>query len=160
MGALQSRHPSPLPWPSPRGPSMLFAWLKQRRRRQLLATPFPDEWLTYLRNNVSLYAPLTEAEQAKLRDDLRVFVAERPWEGCGGLAVTDEMKVTVAAQACLLLMGQEHDYFRRVPSILVYPTGFQITDEHLQEAGWLPMAAGGQAVYRGPVILAWDAVLA
>ena len=104
---------------------MLFAWLKQRRRRQLLATPFPDEWLTYLRNNVSLYAPLTEAEQAKLRDDLRVFVAERPWEGCGGLAVTDEMKVTIAAQACLLVLNLEHDDFGRVP----HPRARDVSDD-------------------------------
>ena len=140
---------------------MLFAWLKQRRRRQLLATPFPDEWLTYLRNNVSLYAPLTEAEQAKLRDDLRVFVAERHWEGCAGLAVTDEMKVTIAAQACLLILNIEHDYFSRVPSILVYPSGYRAPAERHGPDGTVGPDPGrlGEAWYRGPVILAWDSVL-
>ena len=108
-----------------RGPFMLFAWLKQRRRRQLLAAPFPDEWRSFLSNNVPLYSLLTETEQAKLQSDLRVFVAERTWEGCAGLTVTDEMMVTIAAQACLLVLNIEHDYFSRVPSILIYPSGYQ-----------------------------------
>jgi Mlc titration factor MtfA (ptsG expression regulator) len=140
---------------------MLFAWLKRRRRRKLLAAPFPPEWLAHLRGNVALYATLTEAEQAKLRDDLRVFVAERHWEGCGGLTVTDEMKVTVAAQACLLVLNIEHDYFSRVPSILVYPSGYRTPAERHGPDGTVGGSPGrlGEAWYRGPVVLAWDAVL-
>jgi Mlc titration factor MtfA (ptsG expression regulator) len=140
---------------------MLFAWLKQRRRRQLLATPFPPEWLIFLRKNVPLYGQLSEAEQAKLRDDLRIFVVERHWEGCGGLTVTDEMKVTIAAQACLLVLNIEHDYFSRVPSILVYPSGYRAPAERRGPDGTVNPDAGrlGEAWYRGPVILAWDTVL-
>jgi Mlc titration factor MtfA (ptsG expression regulator) len=140
---------------------MLFAWLKQRRRRQLLATPFPDEWLAYLRDNVALYTTLTDAEGAKLRDLLRVFAAERNWEGCGGLTVTDEMKVTVAAQACLLVLNIDHDYFGRVPSILVYPSGYRSPAERHGPDGTVNPDPGrlGEAWYRGPVILAWDSVL-
>jgi Mlc titration factor MtfA (ptsG expression regulator) len=153
--------PPPAPEPTPPlEPRAETVWHRGKRREQVLAEPFPEAWLTFLKSNVFHYRLLRKIERTRLEDDARVLIAEKTWEGCGGLAVTDEMKVTIAAQACLMLMGQEHDYFRRVPSILVYPTGFQITDEHLQEAGWLPMAAGGQAVYRGPVILAWDAVLA
>jgi Mlc titration factor MtfA (ptsG expression regulator) len=139
---------------------MLFAWLKQRRRRQLLATPFPAEWLAFLRDNVALYATLTEAEQVKLRDLLRVFVAERNWEGCGGLTVTEEMKVTIAAQACLLVLNIDHDYFGRVPSILVYPSGYRAPAERHPDgtAGGGPGRLG-EAWYRGPVVLAWDSVL-
>jgi hypothetical protein len=79
--------------------------------------------------------------------------------GWWGLAITDEVKVTVAAQACLMLLGSEdHDYFARVPTILVYPSSFcepLVGDEEQQTRyGW-----AGLAVYRGPVILAWDAVL-
>src|SRR5262245_8277517 len=136
---------------------MLFSWLRNRRRRQLLETPFPDEWLGYLRNNVASYTLLTEAERGRLRDDLRVIVAERNWEGCGGLTLTDEIKVTVAGEASLLLLGIEHDYFSRVSSILVYPSGYRAPADRDGDAheGRL-----GEAWYRGPVILAWDAVLA
>ena len=140
---------------------MLFAWLRQRRRRELLATPFPAPWLPYLRDRVPLYTLLTQAEQAKLRDDLRVFTAKHPWEGCGGLNVTDEMKVTIAAQACLLILNIEHDYFSRVPSILVYPSGYSAPAKRLNPDGTIGHGPGrlGEAWYRGPVILAWDAVL-
>src|SRR5260370_20940057 len=113
---------------------VFFSWLRQRRRRRLLAQPFPAEWLHHLQSNVALYRRLSEAEQARLRDDLRVFIAEKDWEGCGGLEMTDEIKVTVAALACLLTLGFEHDYYDRVRSILVYPGGYRVPDhERLRE---------------------------
>ena len=93
---------------------MIFSWLRRRRWRRLLATPFPSDWLPYLQNNVALYGLLSEVEQAKLRDDLRILIADKTWEGCGGLTITDEIKVTIAAQASLLLLGMEHDAARLV----------------------------------------------
>src|SRR4051812_15468234 len=84
---------------------MLLAWLRHRRRRALLAHPFPAEWEAYLYKNVAHYRHLADAEKARLRDDVRVFVAEKHWEGCGGLSMTDEIRVTIAAQACLLVLG-------------------------------------------------------
>jgi MtfA peptidase len=113
-----------------------------------------------LQRNVGHYARLSKAQRVRLRRDLATMVAGKTWEGCGGLSVTEEIKVTIAAQACLMLLGREHDCFGRVPSILVYPSGFQAVDEAWQEYGWSPVAASGQAVHRGPVILAWDVVLA
>src|SRR5262245_9897980 len=142
---------------------MIFSWLRQWRRRSLLRPPFPPEWLDYLRRNVSHYAYLSPAEQAKLRDDLRIFIAEKNWEGCGGLTMTDEIKVTVAAQACLLLLGIKHNYYERVLSILVYPRGYRAHGQQAGPGGLVTegdTALLGQAVYRGPVILAWDEVLA
>lgn len=141
---------------------MLLWWLKTRRRRQLLAEPFPADWLGYLQQNFALYARLTEAERATLRDELRLFVAEKDWEGCGGLVLTDEIKVTVAAQACLLLLGIDRDSFDRVHTILVYPSGFRSPDGWVGPDGVVYPDTGmlGQAWYRGPVILAWDDVLA
>lgn len=141
---------------------MLFSWLARRRRARILATPFPDEWLGFLDRNVSLYPQLSERDQARLRDDLRILVAEKHWEGCGGLVMTDEIKVTIAAQAAVLLLGIDHDYFARVMSILVYPSGFRSPDGWTREGGIVDLSIGalGQAWYDGPVILAWDSVLA
>jgi Mlc titration factor MtfA (ptsG expression regulator) len=139
---------------------MIFAWLKKRRRRRLLATPFPADWLAPLQQNVALYALLTKTEQAKLRDDLRIFIAEKQWEGCGGLTVTDEIKVTIAAQACVLLLAIEHDYFRRVLSILVYPAGYRLPEGEVGPGGVIHQDTGrlGEAWYRGPVVLSWEDV--
>jgi Mlc titration factor MtfA (ptsG expression regulator) len=138
---------------------MLFTWLRRRRRQHLLAQPFPTNWLPYLHRNVAHYRHLGDAEQARLRDNLRIFVAEKKWEGCGGLTMTDEIKVTIAAQAMLLVLGLEHNYFDRVLSILVYPRGYRGVS--VDEAGHPELLEGrsGEAHYRGPVILAWSDVL-
>jgi Mlc titration factor MtfA (ptsG expression regulator) len=141
---------------------MLFYWLRQRRRRKLLAQPFPAEWLTYLQANVALYRGLSDAEQVRLRVDLRVFLAEKEWVGCNGLEMTDEIKVTVAALACLLLLAIEHDYFSRVQSILVYPSGFCVPNQEIIGDNTVLEGEGahlGEAHYRGPVILSWDEIL-
>ena len=141
---------------------MLFSWLARRRRAKLLATSFPAEWAGYLERNVPLYAQLNDRERTKLCDDLRILVAEKHWEGCGGLTMTDEVKVTVAAHAALLLLGIRHDYFARVMSILVYPTGFRSPDGWTGPDGVVDMTVGalGEAWYDGPIVLAWDEVVA
>lgn len=134
-----------------------------RRRAALLQEPFPPEWLEYLQRNVRIYSRLTPAEQQKLRDDLRILVAEKEWEGCAGQEITDEVKVTIAALAAVLLLGREHDYYAHVTSILVYPSSFLISaEDHGGHDGVIEEDEEmlGQAWYRGPVILAWDDVLA
>lgn len=139
---------------------MIFSWLRQRRRRKILAAPFPAAWLAILRKNLPQYQFLTDDEQSRLRDELRVFVAEKNWEGCNGLAVTDEMKVTVAAHACLMALGLDDDPFRNVLSILIYPSGYVVPEERWQP-GWSIVGDSdrlGESWYRGPVILAWDEV--
>jgi len=138
---------------------MIFSWLKRRRRRALLATPFPAPWRDYLVRNVPHYRYLQLAEQEKLHNDLRIFVAEKHWEGCGGLEMTDEIKVTIAANASLLVLGLEHDCFDRVTSILVYPRGYVDPQPRMGPGGI--MVAGearlGEAT-RGVVVLAWSEV--
>jgi Mlc titration factor MtfA (ptsG expression regulator) len=136
---------------------MILSWLRQRRRNKLLATPFPAEWSKYLERNVEHYNLLAPDEQSRLRDNLRVFVAEKNWEGCGGLTLTDEMKVTIAGQACLMALGLEGEPFRGVLSILVYPTAYAVPQERHYE-GWSISGVSersGEAWYRGPVVLSW-----
>jgi Mlc titration factor MtfA (ptsG expression regulator) len=142
---------------------MIFSWLKKRRRRRLLAQPFPASWLQYLQQNVLHYRFLTAAEQAKLRDAVRIFIAEKYWEGCRGLTITDEMRVTIAGLACLLVLGLEENYFDRVRTILLYPSGFHAPQPEEPHPGILvedSVPKLGEAWYRGPVILSWEDVLA
>ena len=72
---------------------MLFKWLKKRRRWKLMAEPFPEKWLEILEQNVHHYSHLSSDQQARLRDDMRIFIGEKYWEGCGGLEMSDEIKV-------------------------------------------------------------------
>src|SRR5579864_7134988 len=141
---------------------MLFSWLKKRRRRKILTEPFPPAWLDILHRNVGHYQTLTEEEQSRLRDFSRIFIAERDWEGCGGLDMTDEIKVTISSQACLLILALDLDLYRHVKTILVYPRGYQAP--HQQVLGSNMVLEGetallGQAHYHGPVILSWEDVL-
>ena len=98
-------------------------------------------------------------EQTALRRVTQVFVAEKIWEGCRGVAVTDEMKVTIAGQACLLLLGIEHDYFRNVKTILVFPRQFVPHGmQEFDESGVAHESRGpalGLAYHGGPIVLSW-----
>src|SRR5262245_4182929 len=104
---------------------MLLSWLRARRRRKILAEPFPIRWNEFLVRNVGHYALLTPVEQERLRDVARILVAEKEWLGRGGLFLTEEMRVTIAAQAALLLLGGDRGYFKRVRTVVVFPTSFR-----------------------------------
>ena len=149
--------------PSLQDRPMLFTWLKQRRRRQLLGLPFPPEWDGVLDTNVRIFQDLRGEEQQKLRGLIQVFIAEKNWEGCGGLVLTDEMKVTIAAQACLLVLGFDGVFFDHVLSILVYPTTYVVPEKSVDRVGIETEDRStrlGEAWYRGPVILSWEDALA
>jgi len=144
----------------------MFAWLERRRRAEILKTPFPEPWHEVLRRNVAHYARLDDDEQRRLRELIQVFIAEKRWEGCGGLTLTDEMRVTIAAQACLLVLELPHELYQDVETILVYPSavrrperapGVFIRSPDLIAQG--DVALLGEAHVHGPVVLAWDRVL-
>jgi Mlc titration factor MtfA (ptsG expression regulator) len=144
---------------------MLFRWLTERRRKALREQPLPPEWDAVIARNVAHWKRLDDDERARLRDLVQVFVAEKHWEGCGGLELTDEIRVTIAAQACVLLLGRDHDLYADVESILVYPHTV-VTPARPQgiftgnpsEPSRDGQAILGQAHLHGPVILVWDSV--
>jgi MtfA peptidase len=140
---------------------MIFSWLRARRRRKLLAEPFPTWWQPHLDRNVGHYALLGAPAQARLRDITRVLISEKQWLGRGGLFVTEEMKVTIAGQAALLLLGTDRGYFPNVREVVVFPTEFRtpVAGDDWEDDGLSDYASAGQAVDRGPVLLAWDDVL-
>lgn len=136
----------------------LWAWLRNRRRRQLLAAPFPPQWIGFLERNVSHYRYLTPRQQAKLRDDLRIFIADKYWEGCDGLNVTDEIQITVAGHACLLVLEMPTGLLDRVETILIYPGDYVVPDRSTGPDGVVregSAARHGESWLRGPVVLSW-----
>lgn len=141
-----------------------MGWLRERRRRRLLEQPFPEAWEDILRQSVPHAAHLGVDEAGRLRDFIRIFVAEKHFEGCGGFEMTDEVRVTIAAQAGLLVLGLPHEYFKNVETLLVYPTTVVTPERRLGtfEVPTAPARTGipilGEAQLRGPVLLVWDAV--
>jgi Mlc titration factor MtfA (ptsG expression regulator) len=141
----------------------LFKWLTTRKRRRLSAQPFPDTWLQALHANFAHFKLLTPQEQLKLQKDLRILVAEKNWEGCRGLALTDEIKVTIAAQAALLVLGFENQYYAKLQSILVYPDAYVAPGQTITRGGLVLEGNSsrlGEAWYRGPVVFSWADALA
>ncbi len=141
---------------------MLFSWLRNRRRRKVVAEPFPAAWEDVLRRNVGHLAWIAEDERDRLRRATQIFVAEREFEGCRGLVMTEEIRVTVAAEASLLVLGLDDFYFDNVPSVLCYPDEFLVPDR--QPIGDDLLMEGqserlGEAHRHGPVILAWKEAL-
>ena len=134
---------------------MIFGWLKRRRWKKILAEPFPESWAEHINRNVRLSHDLPPAVMARLKQTTQIFIAEKYWEGCEGLEVTDEMKVTIAAQASLLLLGVEEFYFDNVSTILVYPTTIVRSSHDGSPAAY----RAGEAWQGGPIVLAWDSVL-
>ena len=138
---------------------MQFPWSKANHRREILAQPLPVAWAGYLSANVALYRTLSAREQTKLGDIARVLVAEKNWEGCGGLALTEEIRVTIAGQAALLVLGFEGEYFPNVETILVYPQGFLVTVRRPGARGVIveqTVPYAGEAAQRGPVVVSWE----
>ena len=135
--------------------------LRQRRRKRLRAAPFPAAWRRLLETRWALYSCLSFQDREELEGDVQVFLAEKKFEGCGGLEITDEIRVCIAAQACLLLLHRETDYYPNLHSVVVYPTGyFARVTRHLG-GGILEEgvdARAGEAWPHGATVLAWDAV--
>ncbi len=143
----------------------MFNWFRNRRRRKILQSPFPAAWKEVLLKRVIHYSYLLEEEQAKLEQLIQFFIAEKSFEGCGGLEITDEIKVVIAAQASLLVLGLPPFQYRPLKTILVYPTTVKVPESRLSmfsaDLSIVPQnqAILGQAWLRGPVILVWDAVV-
>jgi Mlc titration factor MtfA (ptsG expression regulator)/RimJ/RimL family protein N-acetyltransferase len=137
----------------------LWPWGRRPSREELLERPWPAQWEKWLRANVAHYSLLTNEERMRLRGIARVLIAEKAWEGCDGLEVTDEMKLTVSAQAALLLLGMSHDYFSQVPSIVLFPRSFAVPIEPGEDP-LNPTMLLGQAQTHGAVFLSWKDTLA
>lgn len=139
----------------------MFGTLKKWRRRRLDQQPFPAAWLGILQKRVPYYRLLSRDEQSQLRQLIRVFLAEKKFEGCGGLEITDEMRVTIAAQACILLLNREHDYYGTLHSVLVYPNSYVAPAKFIDDLGVVHEGDEGrlgEAWLSGSVILSWDDV--
>src|SRR5690348_11133532 len=108
---------------------MLLSWWKRRRRRQILTEPFPAAWRAILAEQVGHYRLLPAADQDRLRDAVQILIAEKTWEGCRGLELTDTIRVTIAALAGVLTLGLRDYYFDNVQTVLVYPREFVVPQD-------------------------------
>src|SRR3954468_10041717 len=139
----------------------MFGFFKKQRRERLLQNPFPPEWEAILEKNVPIYGRLPEDDRTELQGLIQIFLAEKVFEGCNGLAITDEIRVTIAAQACLLLLHRDTDVYPKLITVLVYPNAFvsnmpQHSPQGIVTEG--PQGRLGEVWTSGVVVLSWDDV--
>jgi Mlc titration factor MtfA (ptsG expression regulator) len=141
--------------------SVIFRLPKERRRERLRARAIPSEWHAILARSVPIFRKLPPEDRTELLGHVQVFLAEKNFEGCGGLELTEEIRVTIAAQACLLLLHRKTEYYPQLTSILVYPSGYTVPgDRYVGGDIW---EEGGENLlghterHMRSLVLAWDA---
>jgi len=140
---------------------MLFE-SKKKHRKRLMQQKLPAEWLMIVKRNVPYYSYLPNNAQNELQGLILIFLEEKEFEGCDGLKITDEIRLTIAAQACILLLGRETDLYPTLRSILVYPHGYIAPINHRQPDGTVVEGMQprlGESWSLGNVVLSWDDVL-
>jgi Mlc titration factor MtfA (ptsG expression regulator) len=147
---------------------LFIAWviaeplLVARRRKALRMRPFPAAWRDILEHRVPAVRELPPSLRRQLEQHIQVFVAEKPFIGCDGQPITDEVRVTIAAQACLLLLNRRTDYFPNLRQVLVYPGAFIVERLRAEPSGILQeerQALSGESWTQGQVVLSWQDAL-
>jgi Mlc titration factor MtfA (ptsG expression regulator) len=139
----------------------MFGLSRTERWAKIRENPFPPGWSAILEKDVPIYERLSEVDRAELRGLIQIFLAEKVFEGCGGLEITDEIKLTIAAQACLLLLRRETEVYPRLITILVYPSAYVSNMPRHSPQGIVtegPQGLLGEAWTSGVVVLSWDDV--
>ena len=139
----------------------LYILYDRWREKTLRERPFPEPWRIILEDRLPVYGALSVDEQRRLQQLITVFIAKKKFYGCAGLVVTDEMRIMIAAEACLLLLNKKGAVYSKLKAILVYPTAFKVDRErHLADGTVASGTQGmlGESWGNGRVILSWDDV--
>lgn len=135
--------------------------LTKQRRNRLKNRSFPPLWNALTLNSLPIYTHLLPNERRRLQGHIQVFLAEKQFIGCGGLQVTEEMKLTISAVACLLLLNERGEYFPKLRSILIYPSTYFV-NETIATGNYVVeerrVARLGESWIKDQVILSWEQV--
>ena len=135
---------------------------KRRRRQRLRRQPLPPEWWAIIDRNVAHIRAMNPADRAELGGIINILLHEKTFEGAGGLVMTDEIRLTIAAQAAVLLLHRETRYYPTLKSIIVYPSAYFASATSRNPDGSFsdgPQQRLGESWFRGALVLSWDDVL-
>jgi Mlc titration factor MtfA (ptsG expression regulator) len=130
--------------------------LAERRRRRLREAAFPARWRAILRQRFPRFATLPFDVRRRLEQEIAVFVAEKDFIGCAGQEIDEEVRITIAAQACMLLVGRPRHHFAQLRTILVYPGAFVVEKLRPEPSGVLQetrQALSGESWTHGQDVL-------
>jgi hypothetical protein len=140
---------------------VVYFYFTRWRDQWLRRKPFPATWLAVVEASLPVYSALSQEEKTRLCQLIQIFIARKRFYGCAGVVITDEIRITIAAQACLLLLNKGWNVYPKLTSVLVYPSAFSVNQERQQADG--TVASGrhsllGESWGNGRVILSWDDV--
>jgi Mlc titration factor MtfA (ptsG expression regulator) len=142
--------------------ALLLAWLFPRwRLHRVLARPLTPVQRSIIERNVDQYRGMAPELQRQLQRLVKQFLHQKTFVGCAGLEVTEEMRVTIAAQACLLLLNRATRVYPGLHAVLVYPGAFLVPRKEADEAGVITESRQdllGESWGDGRVILSWEHV--
>jgi len=124
--------------------------------------PIPHDWEVIIRQRVHCYSCLPTDRKDRLCGLVQVFVDEKPFEGCGGLEITDEVRITIAAYACILLLGGQSDMYPKLRTVLVYPHPYVAPHTSRGPDGTVSdgfQGRSGESWSFGNIVLSWEDVL-
>ena len=143
------------------GPAVMLtlALLRKRRRALAVLKPFPEEWNTILRKRVPLFFKLPESLRQKLIRHINIFLEEKDFIGCQGIEIDDEIRVTIAAQACMLIMNRDSTDYEKLRTIYIYPSAYITKQKQMTASGVMVENEGvnlGESWSSGQVVLSWE----
>jgi Mlc titration factor MtfA (ptsG expression regulator) len=141
---------------------LMALWIPRIRLKRAINAPFPPDWVPLLENNIQVYRKLPMPLRLQLRQLIKQFLHQKHFSGAGGLEINDEIRVTIAAEACMLILNRSSGVYPGLKYIIVYPTAFVVAHGNTDEAGVVersPRGLLGESWQNGKVILAWDSVL-
>ncbi|HEB61377.1 MAG TPA: zinc-dependent peptidase [Phycisphaeraceae bacterium] len=131
---------------------------KQKRRARLREKPLPDDWREYIEKSWPYYRLLQDDEQKRLLGHVHVLMHEKKFEGCAGLEINDEIRLSILMQAALLILNNPGGYFRILRSILVYPQDYLAPVTTRQPDGSVSERTDhrlGESWEHGLLVLSW-----
>lgn len=129
----------------------------RHRLKRALARPFPGEWVAILERNIGIYRKLPEELRLQLRQMIKQFLHQKHFSGAGGLEITDEIRVTIAAEACMLLLNRNSGVYPALRYIVIYPAAFVVDRPGVVDGGVVSVGRKGvlgESWSNGKVILA------
>lgn len=129
------------------------------RRMWVRRRTVPRAWGEILRRRAAFYRHLPKGMREKLHRRMQVFLDEKIYEGCGGLEMTQERRIVIAAYACMLILEESSDYYPSLKSILVYPEEY-VAPVHYEDAGGIVTEGwegrSGESWNPGNIVLSWN----
>ena len=139
----------------------LMPALIKLRRQEIKNRPFPLHWEAIIKQNLIFYQHFPPSLRRRLQGHINVLLAEKQFIGCGGLEITEEIKLTIAAISALLLLSERGEYYPKLRSILVYPSAYvvkqveAVSNYVVQESKVVRL---GESWSRDQIVLSWSQI--